>query len=155
MSTIIDDALDLIHGKVGVGIIIRNHLGEVLASCAQPILAALSPALAEATAILRGFIFASESGILPCTMESDAQVVVKLINNDNVPLSDIGIIIKDITSFMDAHPGCKVVFAPRQANSAAHGLAKLGLSLDNALFWIEETPSCVAPFVLGDCPAQL
>ncbi|KAK0594791.1 hypothetical protein LWI29_000556 [Acer saccharum] len=64
-------ALDLIHGKVGVGINIRNHLGEVLASCAQPILAALPPALAKATTILRGFIFASESGILPCTIESD------------------------------------------------------------------------------------
>ncbi|KAK1572459.1 hypothetical protein Q3G72_032892 [Acer saccharum] len=150
-----DAVLDLVNGKVGVGIVIRNFVGEVLASYAQPFPTVLSPALAEAIAIFRGFIFAGESGILPCTMESDAQVVVKLINDACIPLSDIGIIIKDIISFLDCHPGCKVVCAPRQANSVAHGLAKLGLSLDNALYWMEEASSCVAPFVLGNCPPQV
>ncbi|KAK3221879.1 hypothetical protein Dsin_008904 [Dipteronia sinensis] len=164
-------SLGMGNGKVGIGIIIRDYLGEVLASCSLPILVALALDVAEATAIFRGFIFASEAGLLPCTLESDAQVVVKLINTSNVPLSKIvgfeplttyveGRCIatstkKDIICFLDCHPDCKVVFAPRQDNMAAHNLAKLGLSLDADLFWLEETPSCVAPTVWGERPAQL
>ncbi|KAK3204477.1 hypothetical protein Dsin_018523 [Dipteronia sinensis] len=100
-------ALDLLKGNVGVGIIIGDHVGGVLASCSQPIDAALCPAVAETTAILRGFIFAREAGLLP------------------------------------------------YANMAAHGLVKFGLSLVDALFRMEETPGCVTPVILGECPDQL
>ncbi|KAK2658345.1 hypothetical protein Ddye_004878 [Dipteronia dyeriana] len=129
-----DVALDMLYGKVGVGIIIRDHLGKVLASCSLPIVTVLAPNVTKATAILRGFIFTNESGLLPCTLESDAQVVVKLINRKSIPLSDIVIIISDIICLLDDHLGCKVVFAPRQANMAGHMLAKVGLSSTDDLF---------------------
>ncbi|KAK3225041.1 hypothetical protein Dsin_004903 [Dipteronia sinensis] len=60
-----DFSLDMLNGKVGVGIIIRDHVGGVMASCSQPINVALCPAVVEATAILRGFIFVNEAGFSP------------------------------------------------------------------------------------------
>ncbi|KAK2646527.1 hypothetical protein Ddye_021722 [Dipteronia dyeriana] len=118
--------LMILDALVGIGIIIRDHLGGVLASCSLPVVAVVSPDVTEATAILRGFIFTKESGLLPCVMESDAQVVVNMINSKNAPLSDIGIIIRDIICFLNCNSECKVVFAPRQGNMAAH---KLDLSV--------------------------
>ncbi|KAK3229054.1 hypothetical protein Dsin_000935 [Dipteronia sinensis] len=149
----IDAALDAESGRVGVGIIIRNHLGEVMASSAQSVDAGYSPQVAEALAIFRGLIFARDSGLLPCSVESDAQVIVNLINSDDTPLSlsEVGLIVSDINRFVGSVRGCSISFVPRTANQAAHGLAKFSLSANFDSFWMEEVPPCVASHVQEDC----
>ncbi|KAK3200738.1 hypothetical protein Dsin_024153 [Dipteronia sinensis] len=99
--------------------------------------------VAEALAIFKGILFAKNSRIMPLFIESDAQVVVNLINSSFDPHSDIGLLIKDIRS-------CKVNFVPRLAN----GLAKYGLSIENDLFWMEDFPPIVGHAVLEDYPKQ-
>ncbi|KAK2648877.1 hypothetical protein Ddye_016366 [Dipteronia dyeriana] len=121
-------AVETVGGKMGVGIIIRDSLEDVFASSAQHLEMWVSPAVAEAVATYKGLIFACDSGLLSCTVESDAHVVVIHIAAGSIPLSDIGIIISDIPLLLRCHPGCNVVFASRKSNSAAHYLAKLGPS---------------------------
>ena len=87
-----------------------------------------SPAIAEAMAIYRGLILARDVGLLPCTVESDAQVVVNFVNDTCIPLSELGTFFSDILLFLECHPGCSIVFSSRLSNLAAHGLAKIGLS---------------------------
>ncbi|KAK3184331.1 hypothetical protein Dsin_031617 [Dipteronia sinensis] len=94
----------------------------------------------EAMAMLRGLNFALDSGLFPCTLESDAKVIVDLINANNVPYSDVGLITGDICNFLITNPGCNVVFASRKANMAAHSLAKLGLNYACKRFKMEEVP---------------
>ncbi|KAK1552164.1 hypothetical protein Q3G72_011625 [Acer saccharum] len=103
-------------------------LGDVLASSSQLVMALLCPVVAEALAVYRGLVFARDSGLLPCMIETDAQVVVKIIDSGSVPLSDIGTIISDIVQKLDCHSGCNVIFSSRKANLVAHGLAKLSHS---------------------------
>ncbi|KAK3188891.1 hypothetical protein Dsin_028452 [Dipteronia sinensis] len=146
-----DAALDAESGRVGVGITIRNHLGEVMASSAQSVEAGHSPQVAEALAIFRGLIFARDSWLLPCSVESDAQVIVNLINSDDTPLSEVGLIVNDINRFLGSNQGCSISFVPRTANRAAHGLAKFSLSANFDNFWMEEVLPCVAPHVHEDC----
>ncbi|KAK3224581.1 hypothetical protein Dsin_004443 [Dipteronia sinensis] len=150
-----DAALDVGGRKTGIGLIIRNCFGEVIASSAQPVLAGYSHIVAEALAIFKGLQFARDTGLVPCCIESNAQVVVNLINSNNVPLADVGIILADCKLLLEASPGCCVGFASRLANKAAHGLAKLGLSLETDCFWLEDYPSNVASIVLGDRPDQV
>ncbi|KAK2660965.1 hypothetical protein Ddye_007498, partial [Dipteronia dyeriana] len=107
-----------------------------------------------AVAIYRGHLFAKDSGLLPICDESDAQMVVNIINSSSVPLSDVGLIIHDIRLFLVGSPGCCVTFVPRLVNLAAHGLAKFGLSIDGNLYCMEKCPPVVAQTVLGDCPRQ-
>ena len=121
-----------------------------MASCALSVLGGFSPAVAEALAILRGLSFAREVGLFPCTVESDAQVVVNLINSTTFPLSEIGLVIRDICNFLHDNQGGSIVYASRQANLAAHSLAKMGLNSSTNCFWMEDVPLCVAPVVLGD-----
>ncbi|KAK3231581.1 hypothetical protein Dsin_003462 [Dipteronia sinensis] len=130
-------------------------LYKVMAFSAQPVLAGYSPIVAEALAIFKGLQFARDTGLVPCCIESDAQVVVNLINSNNVPLTDVGIILADCKLLLEASPGCCVGFASRLANKAAHGLAKLGLSLETNCFWMEDYLSNVASIVLGDRPDQV
>ncbi|KAK1555857.1 hypothetical protein Q3G72_032414 [Acer saccharum] len=79
-----DAAIDRIKDRVGIGVIIWNGDGNVLASSAQRIDAAYSPQIAEAMALLRGILFSREVGLWPCFVESNAKVVVDLINAPDV-----------------------------------------------------------------------
>ncbi|KAK1577682.1 hypothetical protein Q3G72_023807 [Acer saccharum] len=145
-------AVDASNGRVGVGLVLRDYAGIVLASSVQPIQSPFSALVAEALAILRGLHFAFDTGLFPCTLESDAKVVVDLVNSRNVPCAEVGLIIGDICNFIVTHPGCKFVFVPRKANMVAHSLARLSLSYGSDLFLMEEVSYCVLPVVLGDCP---
>ncbi|KAK3204451.1 hypothetical protein Dsin_018497 [Dipteronia sinensis] len=149
-----DAALDVASRKIGIGLIIHNCFGKVMASSAQSVLAVYSPLVTEELVIFRGLRFAREVGLAPCFIESKAQVVANLFNSDNVPFADVGLILKDCKLLLEASLGCCVGFAPTLANKATHGFAKLGLSLYSDCFWIEECPSNVASIVLGDCPNQ-
>ncbi|TXG66648.1 hypothetical protein EZV62_007923 [Acer yangbiense] len=108
--------------------------------------------MAEALAILRGLQFVRESGLWPCIVDSDSQVVVSLINFAETPLYDIGLFIADILELVRVSLGLLFNFVPRNAYRAAHCLAKIGLSLCADNFWMEEVPPSVAPIVVGDRP---
>ncbi|KAK3195446.1 hypothetical protein Dsin_026756 [Dipteronia sinensis] len=143
-------------GKVGVGIIIRDSTGNVLASSAQSIEVEFSPSITEAFVLLKGLKMARESGLWPCEVEIDARNVVHLIGSPNPLLSEIGLVIKDIKLILETSPKCSMAFV-RSANMVAHHLAKLGLEMDNDCFWMEDCPPPprVVPFVLGGCPSLM
>ncbi|KAK2656122.1 hypothetical protein Ddye_009174 [Dipteronia dyeriana] len=114
-----DAALDAQEGCIGVGIIIRNEVGDVMASSAQKVLGGFSVPVAEVVAILKGMQFA---------------------------------FIHDILRLLDGPLNFSVTFASRTANSAAHGLVKLGLKVVNNLYLVEECPPCLDSTVMGDRP---
>ncbi|TXG46802.1 hypothetical protein EZV62_026096 [Acer yangbiense] len=143
-------------GTVRVGIIVRDWTGSVLGSSAQTISAGFSPLVAEAIALLRGLCFARDVGLWPCLVELDALSVVNLIlDNGPLPCSEIGFVIQDIKNIIAGCPDCKVAFAPRLANLAAHSLAKFGLTIERDGFWLEDCPPEIFSAVLGDCPSLM
>ncbi|KAK2635571.1 hypothetical protein Ddye_030363 [Dipteronia dyeriana] len=149
----LDAGNDVVKRKAGIGLIVRDCSGDVLASCALSVMGGFSLAVAEATTIRRGISFACEVGLFPCTIESDAQLVMNLINSNSFPLSEIGLVISDICKFLVDYPSCTIVYTPREANVAAHTLAKMGLKSSSDHYWMEDVPPCVAPVVMGDCPS--
>ncbi|KAK3221237.1 hypothetical protein Dsin_008262 [Dipteronia sinensis] len=148
-----DTAIDGENMKVGIGIIIRNSNGVVMASSTQSLKAGYSHQMAEATAILRGLQFAVYTGLVPCMIESDAQVVINLLKAGVPPYSDVGLIIQDIFSFCENSLNSlsySFRFVLRKANLAAHCLAKIGLSSFVDDYWMEECPPSVVPVVRND-----
>lgn len=148
-------AIDLRSRRVGIGVIIRDSAGCVLASSAQVVNTKLSLVLAKVLSVLRGMRFARETGLWPCLVETDAQVEVKLVNFNTILLSDVGIYIRDIHSLFDVLNSCPGQFVPRKANMASHSLAKFGLSCVSNCFWMEDYPPGVVHVVLGNCPLSL
>ncbi|KAL5827457.1 hypothetical protein ACOSQ4_019254 [Xanthoceras sorbifolium] len=147
-----DAAINSVDFCIGLGFVVRDAEGFVLAAGAQPLQFCVSPLVAEAMAILRGIQFASEMGISPIMVESDSLSVINIITSHAFPLSDVGVVISDIYRSIEALNDFKIIFASRQANSVAHGLAKLALSLSDASFWLEDYPPCIENLVLGNYP---
>ncbi|KAK3188750.1 hypothetical protein Dsin_028311 [Dipteronia sinensis] len=149
-----DAAIDAVWGRVRIGLIICDSGGLVMALCDQKIAIVYSPHVAEAIAILRGIQFAMDSGLVPFSLESDAQVIVNLVNNGVFPCSEVGLIIKDISLKLESFSNVSIDFVPRMANMTAHCLAKIG-SIDTYNYWMEDCPPCVALVVFGDCPKPM
>ncbi|KAK2642392.1 hypothetical protein Ddye_024155 [Dipteronia dyeriana] len=122
-----------------------------MASSSQKIEASFSPQIAEAMTILRGLQLALDTGLSPCRIDSDAEVIVNWINIGVVIFSKVGSVIDDIRLLLDQVLCVSFNFVPRTANQVAHMLAKNGLACDENLFWLEEFPSCVGSLVLTEC----
>ncbi|KAK2642703.1 hypothetical protein Ddye_024466 [Dipteronia dyeriana] len=88
-----DAAFDVNSQRVGLGMIIRDHLGFVLGASAQTVVANFCPQIAEALAIFRGLTFVVESGLIPVVIESDALEVVNIINSSENVSPEIGLIV--------------------------------------------------------------
>ncbi|KAK2645648.1 hypothetical protein Ddye_020843 [Dipteronia dyeriana] len=65
--------------RTSLGMMIRDHTGFVMASCAQRIEANFPPQVAEAMVIFSGLTFDVETGLVPIVVESNALAVVNLI----------------------------------------------------------------------------
>ncbi|KAL5784476.1 hypothetical protein ACOSQ2_006868 [Xanthoceras sorbifolium] len=88
------DASVRVHDRVaGLGFVVRDHLGAVIASGTNRLDASLSPQYAETLAIKLGAEVAIESGLCPVLLKSDASFVIILINNVTIPLFKIGFIV--------------------------------------------------------------
>ncbi|KAK2650369.1 hypothetical protein Ddye_017858 [Dipteronia dyeriana] len=100
-------------------------------------------------AILRGIRFIIDAELLPAVIESDAKVVVDLVNVGVASSADIGLVVNDILSLLICFP-ISISFVPRSANSFAHSLAKLVVSSVEDLFWLESVLPCMEALVLTD-----
>ncbi|KAL5845767.1 hypothetical protein ACOSQ3_009291 [Xanthoceras sorbifolium] len=83
---------------VGLGLMIRNHNGLIMAAGSVCVGAFYSPQVAEVVALLHGLRFAVDSGLSNVHVESDAQGVIKLLQDHSIPCSDLGLVISDILS---------------------------------------------------------
>ncbi|KAK0602442.1 hypothetical protein LWI29_033421 [Acer saccharum] len=147
-----DAAMDSVGGRIGFGVVIRDHLGFVLASCSQVMAASFGAAMAETMAIYRGLLFSRDCGLGPCHLESDAVVIVKRINEGSHLDSESEGILAEISSRLSNLKVRSVNHVPRLANCVAHGLAKFALKVVDDLFWMEDYPPCVRKAVLLDMP---
>ncbi|KAK3212236.1 hypothetical protein Dsin_016942 [Dipteronia sinensis] len=116
----IDAVIDFRSGWVGVGVIIGDSKGCFLGFSAQVVTTGYSSMIAEALAVLRGLRFALEAGMWPCSFN--------FINSNVIPFSEVGVLIRDSRVILEDFSACSIDFVPRNANMAAHCLAKLGLS---------------------------
>ena len=119
---------DLVNRRTGLGILIRNHGGQVLYSCSLFLDVGLDFVSANVVAILKGFQLGKHCGLFPFCVESDASTVVSQFYQRNHSSSGCGIIVSDILSIMN-DLGLSVVSVGRKgSNKAAFALAHQALS---------------------------
>ncbi|KAL5806493.1 hypothetical protein ACOSQ4_029226 [Xanthoceras sorbifolium] len=138
-----DAIVDVSKKQIGIGVVIRDGNGLVMAVLAKRHNSLLSMECAEGLAILEGLKFAQELGIHPVGVESDDASVVALINKKSPPRSELRLIISEILLFEVSLSIRSFSFRPRQCNRVAHGLAKFGVNVSISCFWVEITPPCV------------
>ncbi|KAI9178382.1 hypothetical protein LWI28_025843 [Acer negundo] len=117
--------------KAGVGIIIRDYKGTVIAARSSPIPSCSSVEILEAQACFKGLQLATNIGISDVVIESNDASVIQLLSNQVVPRTEMDAFIRNILALGKSMSLLSFVAVSRTANSVAYCLAQLALSLDN------------------------
>ncbi|KAK2643243.1 hypothetical protein Ddye_025006 [Dipteronia dyeriana] len=147
-----DAALLAENCSVGVGVVIRNEGGLVMAATTQRIEATYVLEVAEAVAMLRGITLAVYIGLVPVIIESDHHNLVRKVVDMDPTDVDIGLVVNDILFYILNRTASLVSYVSRKANKVAHSLAKMALAITEDRFWLEEVPPSMELIVLEDVP---
>ncbi|XP_042988653.1 uncharacterized protein LOC122316184 [Carya illinoinensis] len=139
-----DSAVDKVNCKVGVGTIIRDWEGRVIACMrmCKPLFP--NPYLAEAFGALHSAKLAIDIGLKQIKLEGDAMNVINDIKGNKASWKQTGLIINDIKQVLRGFDSFSIDFTPRSCNNLAHCLARNALNITDVLVDIEDIPSCIA-----------
>jgi ribonuclease HI len=80
-------ACDKKQGCVGMGVLIRDHIGHVKAARSTTKLGCFEPAVVEAMSLLHGLFLCVEFGLQNVVVEGDAQVVLTTLQEHDLAIS--------------------------------------------------------------------
>nr|XP_023881690.1 uncharacterized protein LOC111994061 [Quercus suber] len=124
----------------GVGVIVRNSLGEVMAGLSARGPAVANSEEAEALACRKAVEFAMDAGFMDLVIEGDNAAVMKAITSSRLDRSRLGHIYDDIRTLAARFRSCNFGCVKRSANAVAHSLARFASNLVDELVWLEEPP---------------
>ncbi|KAF5477039.1 hypothetical protein F2P56_003718 [Juglans regia] len=136
-----DAAIDKGNSRLGIGVIVRNSEGSVMASLCSSMDLILDPLLGEAVAARRASSFCVELGLQHIILEGDSLSVVKAIQHKEDSWSDTGLVIRDIKIMLTR--SWSVLHVHKEVNVIAHHLAKFALSCQEDCILIEDYPPCI------------
>jgi hypothetical protein len=145
-----DAAVDKRKNLMGVGIIVRNNLGAVIATQCAVQKFILDPSVAEAIGAKLGAEFGRTLGLYSIFLEGDTSEVVSALNREEEEFSRMGSIIAEARKILKEFPVWKVGSVRRGCNNAAHQLAKLAVSQNLSHIWMDSYPSCISEIVLAE-----
>ena len=140
--------------EAGVGVVIRNKRGEVMASLSEKIVMPASVEVLEMLAARRAAIFVSELGFKNAWFEGDAEGVVRSLRDGDSSNAFVGHLVKDFISIGGLFQTYSISHIRRQGNSVAHALAREVRMSFPLLIWIEDVPPNVLIFVTKDFPCE-
>ena len=109
----------------GMGVIIRDRKGLVIASMATRIPQQLRPVKIEALAASKALEFARELGIADAVLEGDSQVVMMALKSKTSVLAQFGLLMQDSLTLSTGFSKLSYSHTKRFGNPVAHNLANL------------------------------
>jgi hypothetical protein len=106
------------------------------------------PVMGEAIASYEATRICKELSIPKGWLEGDAKIIVDALNSDERILSRYGHLVEDTRSILQSFPSWKCDFVHREANEAAHRLAKAATTyISDRMRW-NYTPYCISDIIL-------
>lgn len=124
-----DVAVDSTGKRMGVGLVLWNHNGEVVAAMCS----------------IRKYIIDGELVIL----EGDSLGVVQSLQGEESSWASVGQLLDDVKALLGGCLSWQVLHVRREANSAADKLAKFALQLNEEHQWRVSTPLCICDIVMA------
>ena len=119
---------------MGVGVLIRDEQGNVIASLSKHVMALFDPVSIEALAALCAVKFCKEVGIQDFILKGDSLLVVKAFQDPNSKWLRYGQMIEDAMIVLGHFWNWKIQHIKSEANEAAHGWQKTQLGFQQILF---------------------
>ncbi|XP_015383105.1 uncharacterized protein LOC107175839 [Citrus sinensis] len=124
----------------GLGIVLRDFNGSVVAAAVKPSKFYGDIIFAEAEAIEWGLQVARFISMASIIVEIDSQGVSDLLNNKKSNRSEVFWVILEIQELVKDFCNVKVQYTPRHCNSIAHSLARLALGCEESVIWENPFP---------------
>ena len=135
---------------VGIGVVIWNSKGVVMAALSEKIVKPQAAELVEILAARRAMLFSRESGFYNPVFEGDSSTIIKSLEDRIVSHAQGGHILKDILSHLNSFQSCSFSHIGRQGDAIAHALpqrARLSYPLE---VWMDSVPLDISSFVRFD-----
>ncbi|XP_040994261.1 uncharacterized protein LOC121240796 [Juglans microcarpa x Juglans regia] len=145
-----DGAINMEQQKMGMGIVVKDSKGEVIASLCGTQGSVTSPFIAEFNTLWRTMDLCSELGIQDVIIEGDAKVLINAIKAETEDESWRGQLVEDMKHRWKNKKQWVLKFRYQKGNEVVHHLAKLALQLNEEMCWIEEVPEHVNLLVQKD-----
>jgi ribonuclease HI len=128
---------------MGIGVVVRDHQGEIMAALRRRVTCSPEPVQAESVGALAAAEFSRDLGLQDLILEGDSISVVNALRSSSPNWSPYGQIIEDARGVLFSRRSWEVMHVKRDANMAAHTLAKDALLKPQEEVWIEECPPCI------------
>ena len=119
-----DGALFQADNCAGIGVVIRNGDGQVMASLSQQIPLPSTVIEVEALAACRALILEQEIGFTRVVLEGDSQTLITALKTDSHTLAHFGHIVQDIQYLASSLSDVSYSHVRNQCNTVAHSLAR-------------------------------
>ena len=136
--------------EAGLGVVIRDSHGQVLASLAEKIKLPSCSDEVEALAAVRAIILAMDLNLPSFIVEGDSEVVISALRSEEDSFSSFGHLISSIKHFLVSCNCVSFSHTRRSGNSVAHFLAKHAKTIVGCSVWMEDVPPQVADVLLAD-----
>nr|POF03373.1 putative ribonuclease h protein [Quercus suber] len=135
-----DGAVFMERAEAGLGSIIRNDCGLVMAASTQIIPLPTTVEMVEVLAARRALIFAKELGFDQVILEGDYEIAIKAMKSDDYSAAAFGHIVFDIKALSTQFRCVIFQHTRRQGNMVAHSLARSACNFPHFCTWMEEVP---------------
>ena len=148
-----DGAIFQDQGRAGIGVVICNSEGAVMASLSQQIPLPTTVAQVEAMAARRAVEFVVELGVTRAIIEGDSETICNELSNPSPSLALHGLLIKDAQQLATAFTNISFSHVCRQGNMVAYSLARRTILNQNLIVWMKEVPPDIQQFVYANLRA--
>jgi ribonuclease HI len=148
-----DGALFKDKNEGGIGVVIRDCSGLVIATLSQRVKTGASVDLIEALAAKRAITFAMEVGVTDVEFEGDSENVIQDLSRPEAPHNAYGLIIEDARLILPYFQRYRLSHIRHSGNAVAHALARRALDINNLVVWMEEVPPDIVHVLLKDSSA--
>jgi ribonuclease HI len=128
--------------KTSTGWVLRDHFGRFIAAATTWIDGSCSIVEGESIALLEALKVMDQRGYSHVIFESDSKSVVDAIHHFRGGNSEFSLLVSNIINFLACNQNFLVKFVRRQANMAAHTLARAAISWSRRCSF-ETLPLCI------------
>ncbi|XP_042974745.1 uncharacterized protein LOC122306382 [Carya illinoinensis] len=145
-----DVAINTARGLVGIGAILRDHMGRSIGTLQARRELNLNPFSGEAYALMMSVVFCKDIGVSNLVVEGDAIQVIRLLSGSVLDCSYGGLVVEDAKRELNTFATWSAIHTRREGNKAAHTLARNALTLSNDLLELELMPVCIQQIVRSE-----
>ncbi|XP_040986476.1 uncharacterized protein LOC121234574 [Juglans microcarpa x Juglans regia] len=136
-------AIDKARGLVGVGVVVRNSSGRIIATLRTKKHLYPDPLLAEAFDALKTVQFGLELGFTQIIIEGDSLQVINNLKRDKEGYNSSSMYVHEAKQILGNFAKWEVSHVRRNGNSLAHLLAKDALSNYDHIVILGDLPPCI------------